>query len=104
MLTLWSKYFSPLSIPSTIRYKFLRSNNDNEIDVKYIYFEGLSKRGLCFVVNLRESSGNIRPWVKIKEEFCLLEPKKYVVDSVDKCFRYTLEKVNKRRKYKFDYA
>ena len=33
--------------------------------------------GLIFVENLFESSGNIKSWVNIKEDFHLLESKKF---------------------------
>ena len=62
--------------PSTITSQFLYFNKHIKIDGKYIYFEELSKDALNFVGNLSEKSGNIKPWVKIKEHY-LLKPRKF---------------------------
>ena len=48
-----------------------------KIDEKGIYFEEFPINGLNFVGNLFESSGNIKLWVEIKDDFHLLESEKF---------------------------
>ena len=48
-----------------------------------------------FVGNLFESSGYIKPWVKIKGNLHLLESSEISVDTINKCFRYNLENKDK---------
>ena len=54
-----------------------------------------SMNGINFVGNLFESSGNLKPWVKIKGNLHLLESSEISVDTINKCFRYNLENKDK---------
>ena len=73
----WCKYFSsPISILSIITSQFLWFNKNFKIDGKCIYFDEFSINGLNFIENLFKSSENLKMWVKIKEDFHLLEYKK----------------------------
>ena len=69
-----SKYFSQISIPSTITSQFLWFNENIDTDGKCIYFEQFSINGINFVGNLFKCTENVKLWFKNKD-FHLLQSK-----------------------------
>ena len=82
--------------------QYSATNKKNiKINEKCVYFEEFLINGLDCVRNLFESSGNMKPWIKVKEDFYLSESSKFQWLQLINALGTSWKKINIGRKSKF---
>ena len=105
ILTLWSKYYSFLvSLPSAISSQFLWFNKYIKVDGFCIYFRYFSWKGFNFLEQWFDLEGKLENWTTRKTEYQLIRIQEFLVDTISRCFKDTLETIYNRTKYRFSWS